>query len=69
VHAYIVLTEPEEAIYANVMRKQREAEATASELVKHVAQFERAEIASVGRREDALHGQPMRLPAWLQGAA
>jgi hypothetical protein len=69
VHAYIVLTEPEEAIYANVMRKQREAEATASELVKHVAQFERAEIASVGRREDAPHGQPMRLPAWLQGAA
>ena len=69
VHAYIVLTEPEEAIYANVLRKQREAEATADGLVKHVAAFERAEIAAVGRREDAPHGQPMRLPAWLQGAA
>lgn len=69
VHAYIVLTEPEEAIYANVLRKQREAEQTAGELVKHVAQFERAEIAAVGRREDTPHGQPMRLPAWLVGAA
>ena len=69
VHAYIVLTEPEEAIYANVLRKQREAEQTAGELVKHVAQFERAEIAEVGRREDTPHGQPMRLPVWLQGAA
>ncbi len=69
VHAYIVLTEPEEAIYANVCRKQREAEATAAELVKHVAAFERAEIGNVGRREDAPHGQPMRLPGWLVGAA
>jgi hypothetical protein len=69
VHAYIVLTEPEEAIYANVCRKQREAEATAAELVKHVAAFERAEIASVSRREDTPHTQPLRLPAWMQGAA
>lgn len=69
VHAYIVLTEPEEAIYANVYRKQREAESVASELVKHVAAFERAEIANVSRREDAPHTQPMRLPAWLQGVA
>ena len=69
VHAYIVLTEPEEAIYANVCRKQREAEATAAELVKHVAAFERAEIGNVGRKEDAPHGQPMRLPSWLVGAA
>lgn len=69
VHVYIVLTEPEEAIYANVCRKQREAEATAAELVKHVAQFEQAEIASIGRREDMPHGQPLRLPAWIQGVA
>lgn len=69
VHAYIVLTEPEGAIYANVCRKQREAEATAAQLVKHVAAFERAEIGNVGRKEDAPHGQPMRLPAWLVGAA
>lgn len=65
VHAYIVLTEPEEAIYANVCRKQREAEATSAELAKHVAAFERAEIASVGRREDTPHTQPVQLPHWL----
>lgn len=69
VHAYIVLTEPEEVIYANVCRKQREAEATAAELVKHVAAFERAEIASVGHRDDRTHDQPLRIPAWLGGAA
>lgn len=69
VHAYIVLTEPEEAIYANVCRKQREAEAMAAELVKHVAAFERAEIGSVGGRAESVHGQPMRLPTWLGGAA
>lgn len=69
VHAYIVLTEPEEVIYANVCRKQREAEATAAELVKHVAAFERAEIASVSRRDDRPHDQPIQLPSWLQETA
>jgi hypothetical protein len=69
VHAYIVLTEPEEVIYANVCRKQREAEATAAELVKHVAGFERAEIGNVIRREDAPHAQPTRLPHWLGAAS
>jgi superfamily II DNA or RNA helicase len=69
VHAYIVLTEPEEAIYANVCRKQREAEATADELVKHVAAFERAEIGAVTRAPDMPHAQPVRLPAWLVRSA
>lgn len=69
VHAYIVLTEPEEAIYANVCRKQREAESMAAELVKHVAAFERAEIGTVGARADSNHRQAMRLPAWIGGAA
>jgi SNF2 family DNA or RNA helicase len=69
VHAYIVLTEPEEVIYANVCRKQREAEATAAELVKHVAAFERAEIGSIRRRDDTPHDQPLRLPAWLGAAS
>lgn len=69
VHAYIVLTEPEEAIYANVCRKQREAEATTAELVKHVMAFERVEIGAVTKKPDLPHGRPMRLPAWLTGAA
>ena len=69
VHAYIVLTEPEEAIYANVCRKQREAEAVAAELVKHVTAFERSEIGSVSGRVESVHGQRMQLPSWIGGAA
>jgi hypothetical protein len=65
VHAYIVLTEPEEAIYANVCRKQREAEAVGAELVKHVAAYEQAEIAGISRRDDRPHDQPLRIPTWL----
>lgn len=69
VHAYIVLTEPEEAIYANVLRKEREFETMTDELVKHVAEFERAEIGTARRRESYPHVQPMVLPNWLRGAA
>lgn len=42
--AYVVLSEIEEAIFENVLRKEREAEEMAKELVKHVAAFERAEL-------------------------
>jgi SNF2 family DNA or RNA helicase len=65
VHAYIVLTEPEEAIYANVLRKEQQFEQMTDELVRHVAEFERAEIISAGRSSSLPHDQPMRLPAWL----
>ncbi len=47
VHAHIVLTEPEEAIYANVLRKERESDTTATELLRHVAVFEKEEIGKV----------------------
>lgn len=69
VHAYIVLTEPEEAIYANVLRKEREFEAVTGELVAQVAEFEKAELSTGVRRESVSHGQPMRLPHWLGGAS
>jgi len=68
VHAYIVLTEPEEAIYANVCRKQREAESTQAELVRHVREFERVEIRADGERDTYAAGAPMALPSWLKGA-
>lgn len=51
VHAHIVLTEPEEAIYANVLRKERDAEDTATELLRHVAVFEKEEIGRVKENE------------------
>ena len=44
VHAYIVLSDAEYAIYENVMRKEQEAETTGRELVKNVAQYEMAEV-------------------------
>lgn len=64
VKAYVVLSEPEEAIYANVKRKEAEFEAMTDELIRHVADFERAEIGHVARRDEA-HAEPMRLPRWL----
>lgn len=51
VNAHIVLTEPEEAIYTNVLRKEREAQETATELLQHVAVFEREEIGKAEGNE------------------
>lgn len=65
VRVFIVLTEPEEAIYQNVLRKEAEAEAMSRELVKHVSAFEQAEIGH-GRQDEAYEPSlPMRLPAWV----
>ncbi len=47
VNAYIVLSEVEDAIYQNVMRKEQEARAMGDRLIQHVREFERAEIQSV----------------------
>lgn len=69
VHAYVVLTDLEEPIYANVLRKEREFEAMTDELVKHVATYEQAELGHVSQRVESVHAQPMQLPAWLKGAA
>jgi DNA modification methylase/superfamily II DNA or RNA helicase len=44
VEVYIVLTDLESAIYDNVIRKESEASRMASELVSHIAAYERAEI-------------------------
>lgn len=44
VNAYLVVSDVEQEIYANVMRKEREAHEMASKLIEHVQQFERAEI-------------------------
>lgn len=50
VKVHIVLTEVEETVLANVMRKEAEAERTGRELVKHVAEFERQEIGAKEER-------------------
>lgn len=53
VAAHIILSDAEDAVYANVMRKEREAALMSNELVKHVAQFEKAELGGV--REDFIY--------------
>jgi hypothetical protein len=67
VEAWIVLSEAEQEIHANVLRKEREAEHTARELVRHLAVFEREEIQAGNARLDYQPGQAVRLPAWLRG--
>lgn len=62
---YIVLTDIEEPIYANVLAKEVEAERTGAELVKYVAAFEQAEIAAAGNRVKYVASKPMEIPAWL----
>lgn len=69
VHAYVVLTDLEEPIYANVLRKEREFEAMTDALVRHVGDFQREELGRFAHRDEIAHAQPMRLPSWLQGVA
>lgn len=68
VTAHIVLTEPEEAIYQNVLRKERDAADMAMELVKHVAAYERAEIGHAAQGDTYDPRVPMELPVWLEAA-
>ena len=65
VTAHIVLSEPEEAIFQNVLRKEREATMVADELVKHVAAYERAEIGHVEQGDVYDPQMEMELPSWL----
>ena len=66
VTAHIVLTEPEETIYHNVLRKEREATAMADELVKHVANYEREEIGHAQQTVPYNPTVPMVLPRWIE---
>lgn len=65
VDVHIVLSEPERPIYDNVLRKEREADVMTKELIRHVAEFEKSEIASIDPHADYVPTQIMRLPAWL----
>jgi hypothetical protein len=69
VTAWVILTEPEEAIYHNVLCKEREAAEMSRELVAQVAAFERDELTQ--RKDRMLYEPtvPMELPTWLMEAA
>lgn len=65
VKVHIVLSEMERIIFENVLRKEREALAMSAELVRHVAQFERAELAPVREKSVYRAEREMILPRWL----
>lgn len=54
VHVYIVLSDIEEPIFTNVTRKEKEAANMASELVSHVATFEKAELGKANNIDSKL---------------
>lgn len=63
----VVISEPERDVYDNVLRKEREAEEMATELVRHVVQFEREELGAAVRSDTGyLAHKTFALPAWLQ---
>lgn len=67
VHAYVIVSEPEAAIYDNVLRKEREAAELSAELVAHVAAYEREELAGVQGDGDAYQPvRPIVVPDWLR---
>lgn len=66
VRAHLVLSEPERAVYDNVLRKEREAGELTRELVGAMRDFERAELTGTSDVSDPYEPtQPIRLPAWL----
>lgn len=69
VEAHIVLTDLEEPIYQNVIRKGREAQAMAEDLVRAVASYERAEITNHKKHLDYIATVPMTIPVWLESEA
>lgn len=66
VTAHIVLTEPERAIYNNVLRKEQEAGVLTRELVAAMAEFEVQELRGETDYTDVYDPvMPMIVPTWL----
>jgi superfamily II DNA or RNA helicase len=68
VHAHIVLSEPERAVYDNVLRKEAEAGELTRELVAAMRDFERAELGITKQDTEDRYAptRPLVLPAWLR---
>ena len=62
----VVLSEPEMPIYKNVLRKDLQAQSMVTELIRHGAEFARAEIATVSKRQTYITTQEMEVPTWLR---
>lgn len=57
VNVHIILSEHESVVYNNVMRKESEAETMSKELIKHVAEFEKAEVTGGMQKFDYSTGK------------
>lgn len=57
VKAHIVLSDPEQAIFDNVLRKEKEAVTLADELLKHVVEFEQSELRTTRQRDEYQTGE------------
>jgi hypothetical protein len=65
VTAYIVLSEVEQEIHANVLRKEREHETMSRELINEVSEFEKAEMRGIRGKDEYHPSQEMRMPEWM----
>lgn len=66
--AHIVLTDPERAIYNNVLRKEQEAGVMTAQLVAAMREFEVEELRGNGDwADDYAPTVPMAIPTWLVG--
>ena len=63
--AHIVLSDLEQPIYTNVLRKEQEATDAQAALIRHAVAYERAEIVATRGRDPYNPQQTMRLPEWL----
>lgn len=66
VDVHIVLSESEQIIYENVLRKEREAFEMQQNLIEHIALFETEEIAGYKQKDDYNPSQEMIIPDWLR---
>jgi superfamily II DNA or RNA helicase len=67
VHAYVVVSDLEQAIYDNVLRKERQARGWAAGLVRETAEMGRAELfAGTSAADDYAPTAALTVPAWLK---
>lgn len=69
VEAHIVITNVEQGIYNNVLRKEKEAGEMSKHLIENVKEFEKAEIQAISMGQEYATNIAMQIPNWLGGIA
>jgi hypothetical protein len=65
VNAYVVLSDAEQGVYQNVLRKEEEAKKMSEKLIEHVSDYETKELHGMGLRVDYGANTDMVLPHFL----